>query len=353
MAKSEDVAKLVAGVEVWNNWRKTDKENNPDLSDINFISVGGQPEYCILPEYSGFDLSHCNLNRASLRNCIFSECDFSSSSLHFSDIVDSRCVNCNFQGAELNVSKIGSSEFISCDFTDAQLSYCSAEETSFIGSTFIRTKLDMMSLVKTDFSNTMIDGALVYGISAWDLNFKGSVQQNIYISDKYTSITVPNIELAQFIALLVNNSKIREIIDTISSKVVLILGRFTKNRKAVLDAIKNELQIYSYVPVLFDFEGPKSRDFTETILTLASISKFIIADLSMAKSIPQELSSVIPHFPSVPIQPIIQKQEREYSLFEHFEKYPWVMSKLQYTDEDVSNLVRNIVKNQKKYISTK
>lgn len=205
--------------------------------------------------------------------------------------------------------------------------------------------MDNMSLVKTDLSNTEIDGAMVYGTSAWDLKLDGSSQQNIYISDANLTITVPNIELAQFIAMLVTNSKIREIIDTITSKVVLILGRFTQSRKEVLDRIKCELQNYGYVPVLFDFMGPQSRDLTETIIALASMSKFVVADLSEAKSVPQELSSFVPHFPSIPVQPIIQRTAKPYGMFEHFERYPWVLDKIGYSDHSIPDLVKSIVKN--------
>jgi hypothetical protein len=42
------------------------------------------------------------------------------------------------------------------------------------------------------------------------------------------------------------------VIDTITSKAVLILGRFTPERKAVLDAIGDELRKRDHVPVLFD-----------------------------------------------------------------------------------------------------
>jgi uncharacterized protein YjbI with pentapeptide repeats len=50
--------------------------------------------------------------------------------------------------------------------------------------------------------------------------------------------TVDNIEVAQFVYLLLNNPKIRDVIDTIGKKAVLILGRFTPERKAVLDALR-------------------------------------------------------------------------------------------------------------------
>jgi len=44
--------------------------------------------------------------------------------------------------------------------------------------------------------------------------------------------------------------KVRQVIDSITSKVVLILGRFTPERKAILDAIRGALRTRDYVPIL-------------------------------------------------------------------------------------------------------
>lgn len=339
---------LALGSEVWNQWRATNSPSCVDLSDISFFDVGSDGSQFMIPEYHGYNFSRCNLNRASLRNCTFTDCDFSESHLHFADLVDSLHQRSNFSGAGLNVSKIGSAKFVDCNFSDAQLSYCTAEETSFVGAQLIRTKMDNMSLVKTDFSNAVIDGVFVYGTSTWDLKLEGATQQNIYISSESLTITVPDLELAQFIALLVRNSNIRKIIDTITSKVVLILGRFTPERKTILDAIKVEIQTHGFLPVLFDFEGPQSRDLTETVTTLASMSRFVVADISGAKSVPQELSVIVPHFPSLPVQPIIQDGELEYGMFEHFERYPWVLEKLIYTPSGVGALVESVIENCEK-----
>jgi len=92
-------------------------------------------------------------------------------------------------------------------------------------------------------------------------------------------IQVDNLEVAQFIYLLLNNERIRNVIDTITSKAVLILGRFTLERKAVLDAIREELRKHDYLPVLFDFEKPSNQDITKTVRTLAHTARFIIADM--------------------------------------------------------------------------
>lgn len=335
---------LNSGAEVWNAWRSTDDGRCADLSDIDFASAcPSQDGIYNLPELHGYNFSQLNMNRASLRNGTFIECDFSGCDFHFSDFVDSYCLRCNFTEAGLNVSKIGSATFIECNFTNSDLSYCSAEETNFTGSNLLGTNLSNMSLVKTDFSNAQIDGACAYGVSVWDINLEGCKQGNISISKSAGAITVPTIELAQFISLLVNSKNIRQVIETITSKVVLILGRFTPERKSILDEIKNYLDQHGYLAVLFDFEVPASRDITETVITLAALSKFIVADLSDPRSIPQELTSIIPHLPSVPVQPILESTNQEYGMFEHFKSYPWVLPTMLYQPDNLLALVGEVV----------
>ena len=134
--------------------------------------------------------------------------------------------------------------------------------------------------------------------------------------------------------MLLNNQKVRHVIDTITSKVVLILGCFTPERKAVLDAIRDELRKRDYLPVLFDFDNPVNRDITETISTLAHRARFVIADITDARSIPQELMAIVPALPSVPVQPLLLASQREYGMFEHFRGFPWVLEPFLYQNQD-------------------
>ena len=93
---------------------------------------------------------------------------------------------------------------------------------------------------------------------------------------------------------MLHNEKIRDVIDTITSKAVLILGRFTDERKVVLDALREELRKRDYLPILFDFNVPATRDITETVSLLARMARFIIADLTDPSSIPKELEAIVP-----------------------------------------------------------
>jgi hypothetical protein len=83
---------------------------------------------------------------------------------------------------------------------------------------------------------------------------------------------------------------------------VLIIGRFTGERMAVLDTLRDELRKRDYLPVLFDFDKPASLTTVETITLLARMARFVIADISDAKSVLQELQAIVPTLPSVPIQ---------------------------------------------------
>jgi hypothetical protein len=134
-------------------------------------------------------------------------------------------------------------------------------------------------------------------------------------------VTADDLEVAQFIYLMLHNGKIRRVIDTITSKVVLILGRFTPERKMVLDVLKDELREHNYAPVVFDFEKPRNRTTDETITLLARMARFVIADISDAKSVLQELRAIVPDNPSVPVQSIINAAQDEPGMFDFFKEF--------------------------------
>ena len=181
----------------------------------------------------------------------------------------------------------------------------------------------------------------IYGISAWDLDLEGAEQTNLIISpDDQPVITVDNLKVAQFIYLLLNNEEIRDVIGTITSKAVLILGRFTPERKNVLNAISEELRRRNYLPILFDFEKPGSKSFVETVSTLAHMARFVIADVTDAKVVLQELQRIVPDLPSVPVQPLLLKGSSATIVLADFMLYPWFLEIHQY--ENLQHLLASL-----------
>ena len=236
------------------------------------------------------------------------------------------------------------------DLTRADLSLRDLRGVDFRGVGLFKTNLTGANLqgailrhsimIGTRLSKADLTGAHVYGVSVWDVDLQDTIQRDLIITPPKTgAITVDNLEVAQFIYLLISNAKLREVIDTITSKVVLILGNFSPVRKPILDAVRDALRNYNYVPVLFDFTGPENRDLTETVRTLAHLARFVIADLSTPRSIPHELQAIVPDI-QVPVAPIIMASERPYAMFADLGKYPWLLQLRTYSDvNDVINVV--------------
>ncbi len=92
----------------------------------------------------------------------------------------------------------------------------------------------------------------------------------------------------------------------------------TEKRKTVLDALRDELRERDYLPILFDFEKPRNRSTDETITLLARMARFVIADVSDAKSVLQELRAIVPDVPSLPVQPLIVATQEEPGMFDFY-----------------------------------
>lgn len=86
-------------------------------------------------------------------------------------------------------------------------------------------------LIKTDLRGASLAESHVYGASVWDIKVNAETKQQnlVIVPPGQAAISVDNIKVAQFIYLLLNNKEIKDVIDTITSKAVLILGDFLKS----------------------------------------------------------------------------------------------------------------------------
>jgi hypothetical protein len=326
MANEEQLAIFHKGVEAWNAWRKKNREVRIDLSYMRF---NGAWQSSMAINLAGAYLYEANFIRASMPKADFREADVRGVNFHGAQLDRARfdgatASDARFSGAWLNGASFQRADLRDANFVGTRLERADFREATLRHATF----------VGTDLTRANLAGCSIYGISVWQPHLEGVIQTNLVITppDEPT-VTVDNLEVAQFIYLLLHNEKIRDVIDTVGKKAVLILGRFTTPRKKILDAIRDNLRARGYLPILFDFERPKSKDLTETISILAHMARFVIADLTDAKSIPQELSAIVPHLPSVPVQPILLASQDEYGMFEHWPRFPWVLDLFSYEDQ--------------------
>ena len=126
---------------------------------------------------------------------------------------------------------------------------------------------------------------------------------------------------------------------------MLILGRFTDERKAVLDALRDELRKRNYLPILFDFKQSASLEVAETIKVLAGLARFVIADITDPTQVRVELDNIVKEFTGLAVQPILLKGQPVYVDFPRLKKFPWVLPMFEYDSQEhlLANLATSVI----------
>src|SRR5579884_31661 len=322
------IAYGVAGIEEWNKWREEHPDIVPDLNDTELSGAVLRKADLSDTDLLAADLRGADLSDAKLNGADLSDANLSGAKLNRADLSDAKLNGANLdrvdmeevflKKAEMWRTNLGRARLVYADLSEADLNGADLSEADLSEANLSEAKLNGADLrwanlswgylreanlsdanlvgaqfVETDLTHADLTGCRIYGISVWNVQLEGTIQDNLIITNyDEPEITVDNLEVAQFIYLLLNNKKIRNVIDTIAKKVVLILGRFTPERKRVLDALRDKLREHNYSPVVFDFDPPESQDLTETVSILARLSRFIIADITDPSCIPQELYAV-------------------------------------------------------------
>lgn len=280
---------LRQGVEAWNEWRRTDGRPRPNLI--------------------GADLRGRNLRHADLR------------------------------GANLVQARLSEAKLDEADLRDAELRGASLREASLRGARLQGAVLRHTNLSGADITGAYFDGCEIFGAGLWMLEGEPASAKRMRISPSSKSppppgtptLEVDEFDAAQFLFVLLDNPRIGDAIGAIDSRVVLILGRFGNGHLDRLKAMQARLLATGQlVPIVFDFDRPPGRSLTESVAGFAHLSLFVIADLTDPRSVPQELSHIVPFLPSVPVVPLVPRLADVYSMFEHFQRYPWVLQPVEY-----------------------
>jgi uncharacterized protein YjbI with pentapeptide repeats len=370
----EHLTLIQQGVDVWNAWRAEEPAVRPDLSLANLVGKSlnrANLAGAILSRANlmGADLVGADLSGADLQKAILSGANLTGADLNHSHLSQAFLSKANLekavlagaglQGANLSKANLSGADLILADLTEADfsgailagaiLSRANLHRTNLAGANLMGAYLVEALLIETNLIDATLTDCHIFGISAWGVNLSDQTKQQGLIITRHQepAVTVDDLEVAQFVYLLLNNEKIRHVIDTIGKKGVLLLGRFTEGRLAVLDRLRDELRKRGYLPIVFNFDKPETKDFTETVRLLAGLSKFVIADITNPKSAPLELQATVPEI-MVPFRPIIEDGETPFAMLQDLwiKHREWMFEPLYYSSVDklIASLDEKIIK---------
>ncbi|MDP8973959.1 MAG: pentapeptide repeat-containing protein [Actinomycetota bacterium] len=364
MPNAAHVEKLGEGVDSWNLWRFKNPDVKPelgqaDLRNANLAGVDLTGAALWQADLRGANLAGAALEHADLYNARLDPSrsrltNLAEARLHQADLTLANLTQADLSGAALTEANLGHANLHDADLRGADLDWADLTEANlfllqgqgadFHAADLIRADLGRADLtganltdarlVGTNLERANISGCRVYGTSVWKAKLQGATQTDLVVTPgDEPAVTVDELALAQLVYLLLDNERVSNFIDAVTSRAVLILGAFSPpERKEVLDAIKRELRTRGYAPILFDFEGPESRDLTTTVTTLARLSRFVLVDLTAPRSSPYEVGSFARDV-QVPIRPLLQKADRGFGMVADVQRsYDWVLETHRYED---------------------
>jgi hypothetical protein len=330
MANEEHLALLRKGVEEWNAWRRYHMNIVPDFSGANF---------------SDANLSQCMLNHANFSDADVSDVNLSHAHLWAADFSRAHLSHTNLSNANLGHANLSHANFSRVNLTGVNLYNANLNSTDLTGADLTRA-----NLINAQFTNAKLSGCRIFGISTWNIKLDGITLSDLIVTQHdEADIIVDDLETAQLVNWLLDNRQTREYYgEWRATKTVFILGRFRPERKAGLDAIREELRHRQYIPIVFDFDKPLNQNLTETVMALASMARFVITDLSDPHSIPHDLMYFARDLYFVPIQPIfgpVPVHPNEYSMIEHLQRYPHVLPTFRYESQDdlIAQLAKKVI----------
>jgi hypothetical protein len=314
---------LNRGKEYWNDWRR----DEPQIRPLLYNATLGE----------------------DIRIKDFCEIDFSWAGLAEADLTGADLTRANFFQAHLGRTVMKGATLNEAHFCRADL-----YETNLSGAFLEGANLQGAQLAKTNLAGAHLKNCAVYGMAAWDVDLKNAEQKNLIVryrcgteerrsgTGMETEITVDDLQVAQFIYLMLDNPKIKVVLDEGTKRSVLILGRFADEaRKKVLDELRERLRQIGYVPIIFDFPPPKEHDLIQTVAILASLSRFVLGDITDARSVALEFEAILSRY-RIPVVPIILAPGEPFSLLASMQDrhYPCVLEVRRYASPSV--LFRNL-----------
>jgi uncharacterized protein YjbI with pentapeptide repeats len=372
-------------IDRWNDWRRKNTKVVPDLtgadlSESNLAGADLAKADLSGARLSGANLSGANLTKARLFRSDLSQADLCRANLFKANLSQADLAGANLNGADLSgaflirsnlsgASLIGAclkganlgqasffraklakavlcqASFFKSDLTEADLSEADLEGANFQEAVLEQTNLRsaniananlcFATLLRTNLEDAILDRCAVFGTSLWEVSMTGSRQHDLDIMPAQQPVlSVDSLLTAQLVGMLLHHEAARRDVFSITLNTVLVIGRFPKERKGLLSAIKDALRRSDYSPLVLDFYLPGAGDKNEIVKTLGRMSRFVVADLTEDRRIAETLDAVVHFLPSIPIQPIGQSRTEHSVADSHYSKYRWVLPFWSFQDPD-------------------
>jgi len=279
----------------------------------------------------GINFTRTNLSRAVLYGAHLTKSMFIGANLYKTIFIEARLNECFFSGTCLKHTSfisawLQAANFMRSVLTEVDLSHADLRGADFRLAKLEQVNLEFAMLSSVNFSNTRMINCLVHGMIAEEPETRGMQVQNLIISNHADpTVTVDNLDVARtiytrMVEMQTDGGAIGE------ANLVLVCGNFQGERRPILKAICKELELRCMLPVIMHFDKPAGRGFYDIIRQIATMTRYIIVDVSLMEGVTTDFLERIAFF-KLPVQLMVKAAHDEQSwLAPGLQKCPWFLS---------------------------
>ena len=161
MADHEQLDIVGQGVSVWNDWRESNPDVVPDLSEANLVKA----------DLRGVDLGRANLERANLTRAVLDDANLEGANLHAARLLEAQLLRANLIGANLSQVELIGAKLIGANLLNANLHLAKVAVTN----------LKEANLRNTDLSETDLREAVLLAADLRGANLEKSLMLGAHL----------------------------------------------------------------------------------------------------------------------------------------------------------------------------
>lgn len=356
-----------------------------DFSGANLRGTWFHDAHAAYATFRKAKLCKAQFGDTCLQEAVFVGADLRGATLYNVDLE-----NANLSGANLNWAKMDRANLRAADLRSAKLRNADLSEVCLLGADLTNAKLTKAvlkyanlayaclreadltgsdltcaNLASACLDKAVLTNCFVYGVSAWGASLDGTEQRELTVSlpepdiisvrivflgdtsirvpiarpkqpKPYPIVTFDELEALPFVDAILRNAALDGVVDKIDSKVVLILGRFTGDRRDLLASFREELRQRGYMPIVIDFGVIPPDDVDATVLRLSRLARYVIADISESIVLPYQTKNFTVNQRPVPLAMFVAEgtQLCDDVLFEGLKRFPSVLGRQDYSDHE-------------------
>lgn len=217
------------------------------------------------------------------------------------------------------------------------------QQSNLVGSSWIGVDFSSARMAGVDCDGAVFERCTIEGLGVWKASGTPRREEQLRAdASDFGMLALNDLKIGPALFEVVRNDALPRLFELLSSKLVLILGRFAPAAsKERLERLRAEIGRRGYIAVVVDWELQGRFNATTIVSAISMCSRFIVADVTDARTVIAEVREALAQRP-VAIQPLLLfgSPEPAFLRWARTDKYQQLLPTITY--RDINDLIAKL-----------